>query len=309
MTGDQEHGMDAAHRLDKRRVRASFERAASSYESVAVLQREVGRRLLERLELVRITPQRVLDVGAGTGELGLQLAKRYAEAHTVLLDLAPAMLRQARGRGSLLDRWRWHWNRRRSLVCGDAERLPLAAASVDLVVSSLMLQWCNDLEAALHEFRRVLRPGGLLMFTSFGPDTLRELRSAWRSVDAHVHVNAFIDMHDVGDALLRAGFADPVMDREDIVLTYRDARTLMRELKTLGAHNMTGGRPRGLTGRGRLAGMLAAYEKFRCEDRLPATYEVIHGHCWAPSRAGQERDASTGDIKVPLTTLTRPGHE
>jgi malonyl-CoA O-methyltransferase len=303
MNGHPDQGLDPAHRLDKRQVRASFDRAATSYESVAVLQREVGQRLLERLDLVRISPRTILDAGAGTGELGLQLARRYAGAHTVLLDLAPAMLAQARRRGSLLERWRL----RRSFVCGDAERLPLATASVDLIVSSLMLQWCNDLDAALREFRRVLRPGGLLMFTTFGPDTLHELRSAWRTVDSQVHVNAFIDMHDIGDGLLRAGFADPVMDREDIMLTYEDARSLMRELKLLGAHNVAGGRPRGLTGRGRLAGMLAAYERFRRADgRLPASYEVVHGHCWAGDAHSAKR-APHGEVHVPISRIARPG--
>jgi malonyl-CoA O-methyltransferase len=302
--GDFIQGPDSAHLLDKRQVRASFDRAAESYESVAVLQREVGQRLLERLELIRIAPQTTLDAGTGTGELGLQLARRYTGAHTVQLDLAPAMLAIARRRGSLLERWRM----RRSFVCGDAERLPLATNSVDLIVSNLMLQWCNDLDAVLLEFRRILRPEGLLMFTTFGPDTLRELRAAWRSVDSRVHVNAFIDMHDIGDALLRTGFADPVMDREDMVLTYADARTLMRELKLLGAHNVTGGRPRGLTGRGRLQGMLAAYEGFRLSDgHLPATYEVVHGHCWAPAAGAQSRHQPGGEVHVPISRISRRG--
>lgn len=297
-------GADMAddYRVDKRRVRRSFDRAAQGYAGVAVLQREVGRRLMERLELVRIAPASVLDAGAGTGELSARLARRYRGAHTVLLDLSAAMLAAARRRGSLLERWRG----RRSFVCADAERLPLAAGCVDLIVSNLMLQWCNDLEGALREFRRVLRPGGLLMFTTLGPDTLRELRASWRAVDGHVHVNAFIDMHDIGDALLRAGFADPVMDREDMVLTYEGVPALMRELKALGAHNSTGGRPRGLTGRGRLAGMIAAYEAFRQDGRLPATYEVIHGHCWAPA-AGQATRAAGGEVKVPLPRVEAGG--
>ena len=298
----EEPGMDGGYRVDKRRVRASFDRAARGYEEVAVLQREVGRRLMERLELVRIAPATVLDAGAGTGELSAEIGRRYAAAHTVLLDLSPAMLATARRRGSLIERWR----RKRSFVCADVERLPLATGCVDLIVSNLMLQWCNDLEGALREFRRVLRPGGLLMFTTLGPDTLRELRASWRAVDGHVHVNAFIDMHDVGDALIRTGFADPVMDREDIVLTYEDVPALMRELKALGAHNSTGGRPRGMTGRGRLARMMAAYEGFRREGRLPATYEVVHGHCWAPS-AGQAARGASGEIKVPLSRIGTPG--
>lgn len=287
----------ADYRIDKQRVRAAFDRAAAGYESVAVLQREVGARLEERLALVRIEPETVLDAGAGTGELSERLAQRYPSARLVLFDLSPAMLAMARGRGSFIERWR----RKRLFVCGDAERLPLAPGCADLIVSNLMLQWCNDLESVLQGLRRALRPGGLLMFTTLGPDTLRELRASWRAVDADVHVNAFIDMHDVGDALLRAGFSDPVMDREDIVLTYDSVATLMRELKTLGAHNSTDGRPRGLTGRARIQGMTAAYERFRRDGRLPATYEVVHGHCWAPAADADSRGGH--EVKVPLSRL------
>jgi malonyl-CoA O-methyltransferase len=298
----EDGGMANEYQVDKHWVRRSFDAAAPRYESAAVLQREVGRRLLERLELIRIEPALLVDAGAGTGELGRQLAQRYPAARTLMFDLSPAMLGEARRHASWIARWR----RRQLYVCGDAERLPLASGCADLIVSNLMLQWCNDLEGALGELRRALRPGGLLMFTTLGPDTLRELRAAWHAVDAgHVHVNAFIDMHDIGDALLRAGFADPVMDREDITLTYEEVPALLRELKTLGAHNSTGGRPRGLTGRRRLAGMIAAYERFRRDGRLPATYEVVHGHCWAPLREKQRHDDS-GAIRVPLSTLQRP---
>ncbi len=302
----EDSGMSPDYRVDKREVRRSFDAAAPRYEAVAVLQREVGQRLLERLELVRIEPTLLIDAGAGTGELSARLAQRYPAARLLLLDLSPAMLAVARGRTGFIERWR----RRRLYACGDAERLPIASGCADLIVSNLMLQWCNDLEGALRELRRALRPGGLLMFTTLGPDTLRELRAAWRAVDTeHVHVNAFIDMHDVGDALLRAGFADPVMDREDITLTYETVPTLLHELKALGAHNSTGGRPRGLTGRRQLAGMIAAYERFRRDGRLPATYEVLHGHCWAPLQAKQAHDTATGEIRVPLTKLTRAERE
>lgn len=292
---------DSDLRVDKHRVRLSFDRAAAGYGEVAVLQREVGRRLVERLELVRLSPRTIIDAGAGTGELGAVLARRY-DARLLLLDLSPAMLVAARGRATLLERWR----RRRMFVCADAERLPLAPGCADMIVSNLMLQWCNDLEAAFREFRRVLRPGGLLMFTSLGPDTLKELRSSWRAADAHVHVNAFVDMHDVGDALLRAGFADPVMDREDITLTYDSVPALMRELKALGAHNSTGGRPRGLTGRGRLSRVIDAYEAWRREGRLPATYEVVHGHCWAPPAQAPMRGAPGQEVHIPVEGIGRP---
>jgi malonyl-CoA O-methyltransferase len=264
------------YRLDKRRVRATFDRAAPGYDAAAPLQHEVCDRLLERLDLVRLAPRRVLDAGAGTGRGMRGLRRRYRRAELYGLDLSPAMLREARRRAG--------WWRRPSWVCADLEYLPFADATVDLLFSNLALQWCNDLGRTLRGFRRVMAPGGLLMFTTFGPDTLRELRTAWREADAdHVHVNAFLDMHDIGDALLRAGFSGPVMDMEMITVTYPHPGRLMADLRAIGATNANAGRERGLTTRARLRAVEAAYERFRLPDGvLPATYEVIYGHAWAP---------------------------
>lgn len=284
--------MDGAQ-LDKRRVRASFERAATDYDRVAVLQREVGTRLLERLDLIKIGPQRVLDLGSGTGHIARALVKRYRAASVVALDIAAPMLLQARSRSG--------WWRRPRFVCGDIERLPFADHSADMILSNLTLQWCNSLDATFAEFRRVLRPGGLLLFTSFGPDTLLELRAAWAAADDYSHVNRFLDMHDVGDALLRAGLAEPVLDVERFTLTYPDVQGLVRDLKTLGAHNVTAGRPRGLTGRGRWQTLRDTYETFRtAQGLLPATYEVVYGHAWA---AEPRARAEPGTVKVPLSDL------
>lgn len=278
--------------IDKRRARASFERAAPDYDHVAVLQREIADRLLERLDYIRIEPQRILDIGSGTGYVSEALLKRYRRAEVLALDFAHAMLLRARRRGS--------WWRRPRCLCADAEALPLADDSVDLILSSATFQWCNDIERTFAECRRVLRPGGLLLFTSFGPDTLMELRRAWSAVDAHAHVSPFLDMHDLGDALVRARLADPVMDAEHLTLTYTDLTSLMRDLKTLGARNATRERPRGLTSRRQLAALEAAYESERREDRLPATYEVLYGHAWMP-----EHDSRSASVSVPLSTLTR----
>jgi malonyl-CoA O-methyltransferase len=280
--------------LDPGRVRASFHAAAGDYDAVAVIQAEVRRRLLERLELFRIRPRRILDAGCGTGHGARALLQHYRRAELVALDLAPGMLRAARGRRP--------WLRRFDTVCGDAAALPLADASVDLVFSNLMLQWCNEPDRVFREFRRVLRPGGLVLFTSFGPDTLKELRAAWRAADGHTHVSRFIDMHDLGDALLRAGLGEPVMDMEHLTLTYPDVRSLMRDLKTMGARNATSGRSRGLTGRRRLAAVEAHYERYRRDGRLPATWEIVYGHAWAgePRGAGQ-----TGEVAVPLSQIGR----
>ena len=280
-------------RLDPQSVRHAFERAAASYDASAVLQREVGQRMAERLLLVKLQPAAILDAGCGTGDALSELSARYPDAFLVGLDLAYAMLDSARRRvtaasaseRSLLARLlgtRAMTRRVAALVCGDASRLPLAAGTIDLVWSNLTLQWINDASAAFAEFHRVLHVGGLLMFTTFGPDTLKELRAAFAGVDGATHVSRFIDMHDVGDMLVQAGFADPVMDMETITLTYADATTMMRELKAIGAHNATVGRPRGLTGRARWSRVLAGLEAFRRDGRLPATYEVVYGHAWKP---------------------------
>lgn len=278
--------------IDKRQARRSFERAAESYDEVAVLQRETASRMLERLAYIQHQPRVILDVGAGTGEATQSLGKRYRKAKTIALDFALPMLHRARKRGS--------WLRRPRCICGDAEQLPLADRSVDLIFSNATLQWCNDLEATFQEFLRVLRPGGLLMFSTFGPDTLKELRQSWAAVDGTSHVSPFPDMHDIGDAMLHAGLFNPVVDVDRMHLTYQDVSHLMRDLKTLGAHNVTSGRQKGLTGKGRLRAMFAAYEAFRVDGRLPASYEVVYGHAWAPQQ--RTRDGITS---IPLEALKR----
>ena len=261
---------------DKRMMRQAFERAANTYDAAAVIQREVSQRLLERLDYINLEPTRLLDVGAGTGISIAGLKQRYPAANIYALDIARPMLLETRKKQGWWQRLR----RPVKLITGDAESLPLADASMDLLFSNLALQWCLDLEKTFNEFRRVLKPGGLLMFTTFGPDTLKELRSCWSQVDGYTHVNNFIDMHDIGDALVRNYFADPVMDMELMTMTYKDVPGLMRDLKTIGAHNVTRGRSRKLTGKGRLQAVIAAYEQFRRDNVLPVSYEVVYGHAW-----------------------------
>lgn len=287
-------------RLDKQLIRESFERAAARYDEVAVLQREVGSRMLERLALVRINPEVIVDVGCGTGVATAALMKKYRKARVVGVDIAHSMLISARRRAP--------WFRKLYCVCGDAEALPLGEASCDMIFSNLTLQWCGELEQVFREFKRVLRPGGLLMFSTLGPDTLKELRHSWAVADGFNHVNAFIDMHDIGDALMRVQLAEPVMDAEYFTLTYQDVVDLMRDLKTLGAHNVTAGRAQGLTGRKRLQAMREAYEQFRSQGLLPATYEVVYGHAWAPQNSEVSRsDRDKGVALFPLSQLRRPG--
>jgi malonyl-CoA O-methyltransferase len=285
--------------LDRRRVRRSFERASPGYDRAAVLQTDVRRRLLARLEYVRLEPQVIVDAGCGTGHASRELKRLHPRALVIALDIAPGMLRAAaRQRG---------WLRRFERVCADAQRLPLAEASVDLLYSNLMLQWCDDLDALFAEFRRVLKPRGLLTFSTFGPDTLKELRSAWASVDAHTHVHRFIDMHDIGDALVRAGLSEPVLDVEPFTLTYDDTFALMGDLKAIGAHNAAAGRAPGLTGRGRLSAMSAAYEHHRSAGKLPATYEVVYGQAWGG--APRQRPGAPAEVTIPADSIGRRSKE
>ena len=289
--------LQAPFRLDRARLRASFDRASASYDACASLQARIAAELLERLELFRFAPGVVLDLGSGTGRVTRELKRRYPRARVIALDIAPGMLREARRHQS---RWR-----RFDRVCGDALRLPIKDGSVDLIFSNLMLPWCEPLAVALTEARRVLGPSGFFAFSTFGPDTLHELRRAWAEADSYNHVNRFSDVHEVGDALVHAGLIEPVLDIDRIEVGYPDALTLMRDLKAIGAHNVTAGRPRALAGRARLAAVQRAYESFRDADRLPATYEVIYGASWGA--AGRPAaSAIDGLVRIAPGSIRRP---
>lgn len=276
--------------IDKREVARAFGRAAASYDAHAVLQREVLARLDERLELMSIRPRRILDAGCGTG-LGLRLLQaRYPEAQLVGLDLALPMLQAARARKEPAGlagfiRRLLPGAQPAAQVCADIERLPFRSSSLDLVWSSLALQWASAPEAAFRELHRAIAPQGLLLFSTFGPDTLKELRQAFAQVDGGSHVSRFLDMHDIGDMLVHAGFQHPVMEMEMLTLTYADLKSLMRDLKGIGAHNAAADRARGLMGKAAWRKLEQGYEAFRREGRLPATYEVIYGHAWAGDKA------------------------
>ena len=270
-------------------VRRSFDRAADRYDIAAVLQREVCDRILERLDYIKLVPQHILDIGCGTGYGSTKLLARYANANVAGIDIAPAMLRHAGLRNVTPGAIRRLLGAavRYRRVCADAEALPLAADCAELVFSNLTLQWC-DASRFFSEAERVLAPGGLLMFSTFGPDTLRELRKVFGTLDERPHVNPFLDMHDVGDMLVHAGFGDPVMDMEIITLTYADLKSLMVELKSIGAHNVMPGRRSGLMGKDAWHRLVTAYEQFRKDNRLPATYEVVYGHAWKPLHAARK---------------------
>jgi malonyl-CoA O-methyltransferase len=263
----------AVFELDRRAVAQAFDRASASYDAAAALQERVRSELLDRLGDLKLAPTSILDLGAGTGHSSRALKRKYPAAAVVAVDIAPGMLELAKHQS--------RWLRRFERVRADAYTLPFRDESFDLIFSSLMLQWCDDLDAVFAEIARVLRPGGALVFSTFGPDTLLELRQSWSASDAAGnHVNHFFDAPALGSALMHAGLAEPVLDVDRIVTGYDDVLTLMRELKAIGAHNVTRGRPRGLTGRKRVAAMTQAYEGLRRDGKLPATWEVIHAVCW-----------------------------
>lgn len=275
--------------LDKRHVRQAFERAAETYDQYAVLQYDVAERMLERLDVLNTPIKKVLDVGCGTGYCTRALATRYPFASVVGIDLAPAMVKIAKDRAG--------WWRRSRYLSGDAESLPVASNSIDLVFSNLAIQWC-DPDKVFAEFARVMRPGAVLMFTTFGPDTLKELRQAWGSVNDAPHVHGFVDMHDLGDALLRAGLAEPVVDVENLLVQYPDVNGVLRDLKGIGAYNMDPERSRGLTGKSAFSKFRTAYEAMAIEGKIPATYEAVFGHAWAPAVA--RKDAG---VVVPISSI------
>lgn len=293
--------------FDTRQVRRAFSRSAPAYAPASSLQREIEARLLESLDflddpaLARPPPAVVLDVGCGPAHAAVAMRKRWPRARLVALDQALPMLRQAAPPAS-----RWPFRARHPLerVCADARALPLADGSVDMLFSNLCLQWIDDLPAVFAGFRRVLRPGGLLLVSTFGPETLIELRDAFAQADSTPHVSPFASIARFGDALVHAGFRDPVLDRDLFVHAHRDLPALMRELRALGATNALLARRHTLTGKSRFARAAAAYEPMRSADgALPATWEAIYAHAWAPEPGAPIRDGGGELAAVPLSRI------
>lgn len=299
--------------FDKQQVRKSFNKAAECYDSMAVLQQEVCKRLLERLEYINIEPQMILDLGAGTGQGTVGLAQQYPQANIVALDLAEQMLLKNRtkmaAQKSFLGKMKnlLRTAEKYQFICADAEQLPFADASMDMIFSSLTIQWCLDHDTLFKEFRRVLKPGGLLMFTTLGTASLKELRASWAQVSDKVHVNEFSDMHAIGDALYNVQAENPVMDSETIVLNYPQVKQILMELKAIGAHNQNVGRETALTGKHRLQAMYKAYEQFRSDDGYPVTYEVIYGHAWNPATPLQNSQSAEGAQQTSISLAQLKG--
>lgn len=276
--------------VDTRRVRCGFARVAATYGEVDFFAREIDRRMQERLDYVRIEPGCIVDLGCSRGASLVGLGERYPGVPLVGVDFVPEMLAGARAPRSAWQRWLpFRREEGPSWLAADAARLPLVNASAGLVWSNLLLHWVDDPLPVFAEAHRVLGTGGLLMFSTLGPDTCKELRAAFG--DGQAHTQRFIDMHDLGDMLVACGFADPVMDMETLTLTYDSLPALLADLRAAGPGCAMQSRRRGLLGRSVGQAMAAAYEAQRRGGKLPATFEVVYGHAWkaAPRKTADGR--------------------
>lgn len=278
-------------------IARAFSQSAATYDQASVLQREIGNRLFERLDLIRITPKSILDLGSGTGYFTRFLEKRYPKASIYGVDNALGMSRFARTKTP--------WFTRERFITGTMTSLPFADQTFDFIFSNLTLHWSVDLKLTFEEIHRVLKPGGFFIFSAMGIDTLKELRDSWRKVDDYSHVNTFLDMHDVGDLLLHTGWQDPVMDMEYLTMQYGDLGKLMTDLRMLGVHNHFANKRKTLTGKNRFKQMVEAYEQYRVEGYLPATYEIIYGHGWRDLDSGNTLEA--GEVRVSVNQIRPVG--
>lgn len=281
--------MSLVFEIQKNRVKQHFNNAAGSYAGAAVLYAEVAKRLMERLSWMRPNLDRILDVGSGTGFIFNYLPESMQDSQLIALDSSFEMLQQ----------------QTLSVQCvqATAEQLPFPTKSVDIVIASQLLHWCENPLLVLKEMKRILRPNGLLLFSTLGTDTLHELRASFAAADLqHEHVHSFFDMHDLGDALMAAGFADPVMESETFMLRYSKVEKLIQDLRDLGETNALTARMQGLMGKQSWQTMLEHYESYRVADKLPATYEIIYGHAWIPEPK-QFVDQETKQVKVPIQAI------
>jgi malonyl-CoA O-methyltransferase len=274
-------------------ISKAFNRHAAEYELAAIVQQEIGMRLLERLQYLKMKPERILDLGCGPGFFSRELALMYPKAQIVGLDLAQLMLLEARKKHS--------WRRKWSLVAADMKQMPFATGSFDLIFANQVIHWGTPLPQVFRELNRVMKINGCLMFTTLGPDTLKELKNAWACVNHHAHVNAFLDMHDVGDCLMAEHFLEPVMDMEWLVVHYETLSKLLKSIKSQGVKNINSGRNEGLTGKNSWKQFEQNYPQTP-NGKYPLTYEVVYGHAWK----GEQRKTGNGvETLIPVSQIVR----
>lgn len=288
--------MNLPKQFNQSELIANFNRCAKDYHQYAEIQQEINRRLLEHLDLMRLQPNIILELGAATG-YGIKLLKqRYREATVIGVDFAEQMLLQLRKQAG--------WFKKPIVVNADIANLPFSPQSIDLIVMNLTLAWCDDLNQIFPQIRRLLKPEGVLLFSTFGPDTLREIRQSWQEVDADQHVHEFIDMHDIGDLLVQAKFLDPVMDMEYLILHYERLENLWRDLKKTGMHNRRQDRMQGLLGKEKFQHFVQQYQSLKTSDNIfPATLEIIYGHAWGNAITADATLDENGEVLIPLTQI------
>jgi len=275
-------------------VQRRFDRAATSFDSADFVHAVTREGLLARLEPLVLDARAILDLGSATGATGRSLRKRFKKAHVVSLDISRAMLNVAKRNKPK------SWFARSSFVQGNAEHLPFADASFDLVVANQLLPWFPDPQRAFEEASRVLRKGGVFAFATLGPDSLQEIGRAWASVDAGVHVSRFADMHDIGDGLVRAHLRDPVLDVDRLEIRYDDIGRLFQDLTRTGARNALADRARGLTGKQRFRAMAKALRNATGARGLSLDLELVYGHCWGDGPGNDPRDYRVDADRIPL---------
>jgi malonyl-CoA O-methyltransferase len=273
----------------------AFDKHALEYEQAAKVQNEIGSRLFERLDYLKINPRYVLDLGCGTGLFSLLLKKHYPKAEIISLDLSEAMLAQVRKKQG--------WRRKWPLVNGDMSALPFADGSFDLIFANQVIHWSESLADLTQELNRVMNINGCLMFSTLGPDTFKELKQAWLAADQYAHINHFADMHDIGDCLLAEHFLDPVVDMELLTVHYASLKQLLQNLQAQGVRNINQARNKGLTGKQSWQRFEAAYQNLRtAEGKYPLSYEVVYGHAWK----GEQRRLGQGtETFIPVSQLRR----
>jgi malonyl-CoA O-methyltransferase len=276
-------------------IRKAFDKAAEDYETRAVIQNEIGERLFERLEYIKIAPKTILDLGSGSGRFSQLLQKRYPKATLVSLDLSPQMLLHSRKKQGWLSKW--------PLVCANMNALPFANGSFDLVFSNQAVHWSEDLPQLLEEIMRVMNIGGCLLLSTLGPDTFKEMRDVFSQIDNYSHTNTFLDMHDLGDIMLKAKCLDPVIDMEMLSVHYSTISDLLHSIKAQGVRNIHPQRKPGLSGKAFIEQFTSLYQKNHAlDDKYPLQYEVIYAHAW---RGAQRLDQGVQETMIPISSLRK----
>ncbi len=269
----------------------AFNEHAFHYEQAAKVQSEIGNRLFQRLDYLKINPRFILDLGCGPGIFTILLKKKYPKAVILGIDIAYKMLLQAKQKQTFWRKW--------FLVNADMATLPFMDGLFDLVFANQVIHW-GTLTSLMRELNRVMSPNGCFMFSTLGPDTFKELKQAWSSVDKYAHINSFMDMHDIGDCLLRERFLDPVVDMEYLTVHYRNLKELISSLKAQGVRNINPDRNQGLTAKGHWRDFARNYESFLIKDKYPLTYEVVYGHAWK----GEQHQLESGvETFIPISKI------